>query len=154
MGRWILCVTVLATALASGCKSGPDDMTLLELESLRFKAANESVRADDLQTAYEKRRARADRLSIELLELQAVRERQHGEFDRVHGEFVRIEREHSQAVRDRDAAAAALQKVTAERKKLSAALDTERAALLKLQAELAKVQAQRAAAELKTKPAE
>lgn len=154
MGHRIFWAAVVAVGLSSACKSGPDDMTLLDLESLRFKVANESVRADDLQAAYEKRRARADRLSLDLLALQAERERQHGEFDRVHGEFVRLEREHAQAVRDRDAAAAALQKVTAERKKLSAALDAERAALIKLQAELDKVRAHRAAAETKKSPAE
>jgi len=145
---------VLLFVAAAACKSGPDDMNLLQLESLRFKAENEEIRAADLQARYDKRKARADRLAAQLLELQHRKEQDYAAYDGLRSELARLERDHAAAVAEREAAAAALEAARAERKRLSAELAAERAGIEQLEAELAKLEAKRAALETAKKPAE
>ncbi|MHC4940435.1 MAG: hypothetical protein ACYTHK_15960 [Planctomycetota bacterium] len=143
MGRSALLLLVLAAA----CKSGPDDMNLLELNSLKFKAENEEIRAEDLQREYEKRKARSDRLAARLLELQHAKETAYADYDRLRSEIKRLEREHAAAVEDRNQAAAALKGAQLERKRLSEALAKERAEIERLSTELDQLAAKRRALE-------
>ncbi|MHC4955036.1 MAG: hypothetical protein ACYTGZ_14245 [Planctomycetota bacterium] len=137
MRRWVLGALISLAA----CASQSDDLGLLELETLRFKASNEQIRVDDLLARYEKRRRRADALSKQLLALQQEREEAYGDYDRLRGDLVRVERERAEAERERQAAAAALAKAQRETKRLAAELKKERDALAKLQAELEQVRA-------------
>jgi len=140
--------------LAASCRTGMDDMNLLQLESLRFKAENEEIRAEDLKARYEKRKRRADRLADQLLELQHRKEEDFAAYDRLRGELARVERDRVAAEEERAAAAAALEQAKAERLRLSAALAAERGEIEKLEAELAKLEAKRRALEAANSPAE
>jgi chromosome segregation ATPase len=145
---------VLLLVLAAACKSGPNDLNLLELNSLKFKAENEEIRAEDLQARYEKRKARADKLATQLLALQHAKEEAYADYDRMRGELARLERDHASAVRERDEAAAALKLATAERKRLSDALAKERAEIERLQTEFDQLAAKRRALEAGKKSTE
>jgi len=143
-------------ALLAGCQM-TDDLGLLEMETLKFKDANEGIRVDDLLARYEKRRKRADALSDRLLDLQQERERAFTAYDRMRGELAKVEHERAEADRSREAAAAALAKAKAETARLTTELKQERRAIETLEAELKQLQARVRALEEKksaTTPAE
>lgn len=135
--------------VAVACQSGPDDISLLELESLRFKAQNEEIRVEELIAEYDKRKARADRLSEQLLVLQRRKEGDYERYDAVRADLARLQREHAAAVEARDTASAALAAARGEKARLSKALEVERRAIAGLEAELAKLAAKRRALEEK-----
>ena len=139
MGRDVVLFAVIA--LLGGCKTSVDDITLLDLETLRFKDANEEIRVDDLLARYEKRRKRADALSEQLLDLQHQRERAFEAYDKLHGDLAKVERQRAAAERSREAAAAALRKAKHETTRLRTELDKERRAIENLEAELKKLKA-------------
>ncbi len=138
MGR-LAVFLVLMVGLA-GCQT-IDDLGLLEMETLKFKDANEEIRVDDLLARYEKRRKRADALSDRLLDLQLERERAFTAYDRMRGELAKVEHERAEADRSREAAAAALAKAKAETARLTTELKKERRAIETLEAELKQLQA-------------
>jgi len=131
---------------AASCRSGKSDLNLLELETLRFKAENEEIRADDLQARYEKRKARSDRLAAQLLALQKKKEEGFAAYDRLRADLAKLER-------DRAHTEAALAKAQEERKRITAALAEERAAIEKLESELETLEAKRRALETAKGPA-
>ena len=139
MGRGLVCLAWVV--LIGGCQSFEDDITLLELETLKFKDANEEIRVDDLLARYEKRRKRADALSDQLLDLQHQKERAFEAYDKLHGDLTRVERRRAAAEQSREAAAAALRKAQAETARLKTELDKERRAIDALETELEKLQA-------------
>ena len=139
MGRGLVCLAWIV--LIGGCQSIGDDINLLELETLKFKDANEEIRVDDLLARYEKRRKRADALSVQLLDLQHQRERAFAAYDKLHGDLTKVERERAAAERSREAATAALRKAKLETARLKTELDKERRAIEALETELKKLQA-------------
>jgi len=100
-------------------------LNFLERESLLFRADNEEIRVEDLEKRYEKNKARADRLSADLLALDHRRDELYEEYDALRAELV-------QARKQRDEAARALKRARAERRRLELALKKEEAALAKL----------------------
>jgi len=150
MGRALGC----ALLLLASCRTMKDDLNLLELESLRFKAENEEIRAEDLQARYAKRKERADRLAAELLALQHKKEEGYAEYDKLRADLAQLEKDRAAADRTRGETAAALQKLQGEKKRLDAELAKERAEIARLQAELDKAHAKHDALAADRKPAE
>jgi chromosome segregation ATPase len=127
-------------------------LNLLERETLRFRAENETIRAEDLERRYTDQKRKADALSAELLSLERERDRLYNRYDVLRGEVVRLEREVQVAGERQGTLKQATDAAKAEATRLEEELAKERQAIEALRQRLEAARAEHAV--LVTPPAE
>jgi chromosome segregation ATPase len=147
MGRGGLLLLLLFAACAH-----QRQLNLLERETLRFRAENETIRAEDLEQRYADQKRKADALSAELLTLERDRDRLYGRYDVLRGEVVRLEREVQLAGERHGALTQATDAAKALVKRLEEELAKERQAIEALRQRLDAARTEHAA--LASPPAE
>ena len=105
---------LLPLLLVLGCATNKDKLTLIERESLTFKAENERIRADDLEARYYAGRAKADRLAAEVLQLGVERDRLYDEYDRARAELATLHRKRDSVRKEQASLAGDIQKIEKE----------------------------------------
>jgi len=133
----------------AACADRRQKLNLLEQEKLQFKAENESVRMDDLQTRYDDQKRKTDALSDELLGLMRHRDELFDAYDALRSDVSRLERDRQAKTQQKAGLVKQVQATQAEVAKLKAQLDKQKAAIAALEKEISAAAKKRGALEAK-----
>jgi chromosome segregation ATPase len=144
---------LLLLCCLAACSSRRAKLNMLEEEKLKFKAENEAVRMDDLQTRYDVQKRKADALSDELLALMRHRDELYDAYDELRSDIAHLERDRQSKTQQKANLAKQVKAVQAESAKLKAQLAKEKKAIAALEKELAAAAKKREALEAKKRGA-